>query len=80
MPENHEIFLNRIELLFGGAKTIKKHECPRGGPVVSVFVYPGIPEPGMITGVTYGLSCFSHPEWTRSRPEMIISMETEDEM
>ena len=34
----------------------------------------------MITGVTYGLSRFAHPDWKLSRPEMIISMETEDQI
>jgi hypothetical protein len=80
MPKDHEIFSNRLDELFGEPKTIRKHECPRGGPPVWAFTYRDTPEPGMITGVTYGLSAFDHAEWTKCRPEMIISMETEDEM
>jgi hypothetical protein len=80
MPANHEIFLAHIENLFGPAELIKKHDSPLDGLPVSVFIYRDIPEPGMITGVTYGLSRFAHPEWKFSRPEMIISIETQDVM
>ncbi len=80
MPRDSEIFLNYIEGIFGPAELIKKHECPHGGPPVFVFVYRDTPEKGMITGVTYGLSTYPHPEWVNSRPEMIISVESDDEM
>ena len=80
MPENHEIFLRHIEEIFGTAGLIKKHDCPRGGGPVSVFIYRNIPESGMVTGVTYGLSRYPHPDWKLSRPEMIISVESGDDM
>jgi hypothetical protein len=34
----------------------------RTGPPVWVFVYQHLVEPGTITGVTYGLSHFKHPD------------------
>jgi hypothetical protein len=80
MPQNHEVFLEHIENVFGPAAVIRKHDCPHGGLPVSVFVYRDIPEEGMITGVTYGLSCCPYPDWKLSRPEIIISMESDDEM
>lgn len=80
MPANHEIFLAHIERIFGPADEIKKHDCPQGGKPVSVFIYRDIPDKGMITGVTYGLSEYAHPDWKLSRPEMIISIETNDLM
>jgi len=80
MATNHEIYLAHLERIFGQEDLIKKHDCPRGGPPIWVFIYHDIPDKGMITGVTYGLSKFAHPDWKFSRPEMIISMETEDEM
>jgi hypothetical protein len=80
MPQNHEIFLNHIENIFGEAQVIKKHECPRGGVPVSVFIYRDIPEKGMLTGVTYGLSCYPYPDWKLGRPEMILSIESTDIM
>ena len=48
MPKNHEIFLKHIENIFGPAETIKKHDCPRGGIPVSVFIYRDIPDKGMV--------------------------------
>jgi hypothetical protein len=80
MLKNHEIFSGRLEEIFGEANVIRKHNCPRGGVPVSVFTYRDIPEAGMITGVTYGLSCYPYGAWKNSRPEMILTMETEDEM
>ena len=80
MPKNHELFLSHIENVFGRADLIKKQDCPRGGLPVSVFIYRDIPEKGMVTGVTYGLSCYPHPDWKLARPEMIISIETADVM
>ena len=80
MPKNHEIFLRHIEEIFGTADLIKKHDSPRGGIPVSVFICRDIPEKGMVTGITYGLSQYPHPDWKMSRPEMIISVESEDVM
>jgi len=80
MPENHEIFARHLEEIFGPEEVIRKHDCPRGGLAVTVFTYRDIPEAGMITGVTYGLSVYPYPDWKVNRPEMIISIETEDAM
>lgn len=72
--------MNHIEGIFGEADVLKKHDCPRGGVPVSVFIYRNIPDKGWVTGVTYGLSCYSYPDWKFSRPEMILSIESEDMM
>lgn len=37
-----------------------------------------MPEPGYITGVTYGLSEVEHEEWKLARPELIISVQSTD--
>ena len=78
MATNSEIFIDWIDRVLGPEVKILKHECPRGGPPVSVFVFRDIPEKGMITGVTYGLSFYPHLDWKYSRPEMIISIESSD--
>lgn len=80
MPKNHELFLAHLENIFGEVELIKKHECPQGGPPVSVLIYREIPDEGMVTGVTYGLSCHAQPDWKFSRPEMILSVESYDVM
>lgn len=76
MLTNAELFVQWLDRTFGEEDTILQHECPSGGPPVSVFVYRSIPEAGMITGVTYGLSTYDHPDWKLSRPELIVSLET----
>jgi len=45
---------------------------------VTSIVYRNIPEPGMTTGVTFGLSSLDHSAWKVSRPELCISVESED--
>lgn len=78
MSKNHEIFLQYLDDTFGTEDEIHQAEAMDGGPPVSVFVYYDIPEEGMITGVTYGLSAASHPAWKVARPEMVISVSSED--
>jgi hypothetical protein len=50
----------------------------RGAPQVVCMAYPEVPEPGHITGVTYGLSEVPHPEWRFGRPELVISVASTD--
>lgn len=50
-----------------------------GVPKVVAMVYYDVPEPGHITGVTYGLSEVSHPDWRLGRPELIISVKSTDD-
>lgn len=79
MPANHEIFSDFLSEVFGQEETILKHDAEDGGPPVWVFVFRDIVGPGTITGVTYGLSHFKHPDWiTGSRPELIVSMKSQD--
>lgn len=78
MPTNAEIYLDFLTKTFGHEDGIYKQEAPDGGPSISVFVYHDAPEPGMITGVTYGLSLNAYPDWKLGRPEMIVSVESAD--
>ena len=45
---------------------------------VITFVYADYPEVRYITGVTYGLSLAEHPEWHGVKPELWISVRSED--
>jgi hypothetical protein len=49
-----------------------------GAPKVACMAYKNVPEPGHITGVTYGLSKVEHPKWRLRRPELIISVRSTD--
>jgi hypothetical protein len=48
-------------------------------PPVAIFVYKDWPEPGLITGLTFGLSAATHPDWKLGKPELMISVESTDE-
>ncbi|MCS3870116.1 hypothetical protein J3D55_003032 [Chryseobacterium ginsenosidimutans] len=45
---------------------------------VTSIVYRDIPEKGFITAITYGLSLAKHREWKFGRPELCISVESEN--
>jgi len=45
---------------------------------VTSIVNKDIPEKGMITGITYGLSLGNHPDWKFGRPELIITVDSKD--
>jgi hypothetical protein len=76
MPSNAELFVEHLRSVFGDEDAIHKADAPEGGPPVSVFVYKNVPEEGMITGVTYGLSLCPLAAWKFSRPEMIVAVES----
>lgn len=73
-------YLDFLRKTFGRYDVILKHDCPRGGREVSVYVFRDCPEPGMITGVTYGLSEEPVPgsEDGAARPELVVSLESTD--
>jgi hypothetical protein len=78
MASNAELFIEHLRSVFGEEAAIHKADVPDGGPPVSVFVYKNIPEKGMITGVTYGLSLHPLPAWKFSRPEMLVAVQSLD--
>lgn len=77
MPSDAEIYAEHLRSVFGDEDSIHAAPAEGDGPPVSVFVYRDIPDKGMITGVTYGLSLCPLPAWKLARPEMIVSVESE---
>ena len=80
MPNNAELFLAHLDELTGGREPeIQKIESTHDGlRSVFVFAYPDWPQPGVITGFTFGLSEANHPDWKLGRPELMISVESTD--
>lgn len=76
MPTNAELFIQHLGNTFGDEDVIHKADAEDGGQPVFVFVYKNLPEDGMITGVTYGLSALPFKPWKYSRPEMIVSVQS----
>lgn len=79
MKTNAELFLEKIEALFGEEDVIRQMEAPDNGTPVHVFFYYDLPEKGMLTSVTYGLSEGDHPNWKFGRPELILTLQTQNE-
>ncbi len=51
---------------------------PGLGMVLGV-IYRDYPEPGLLTGFTYGLSAASHPDWKTHKPELSITIESSED-
>ena len=45
---------------------------------VTSIIYRKKKKKGMITAITYGLSLINHPDWKYGRPELIISVDSND--
>ncbi|KRF13681.1 suppressor of fused domain protein [Paenibacillus sp. Soil787] len=76
--KNVELFLNHIEEVFGDNYQIKRIESKDGGTPVHLFIYRDLPETGLMTFITYGLSEVDHSEWINGKPELILTLETSD--
>jgi Suppressor of fused protein (SUFU) len=74
-------FLDHLDAVSGGREPrfIPIESTKPGVANVTVVVYDHVPEPGMTTGITYGLSIVDHPRWTRSRPELSLTVATMDD-
>lgn len=48
------------------------------GEAVLVAAYKDVPESGCLTAFSFGLSDAVHPEWVESRPELVISVNSDD--
>lgn len=79
-PTRAELFLAHLDDLSGGIE-------PRFLPIetthpelkgVTVITYVDLPEPGLLTAITYGLSLAEHPEWRLGKPELCISVRSDD--
>lgn len=75
-----EEYLAHLDRIFQVEPRFHPIDSPRHpgvGRVVGI-VYPDMPEPGLITGVTYGLSLVDHSAWKFGRPELILTVRSTD--
>ncbi|WP_228122730.1 suppressor of fused domain protein [Oceanihabitans sp. IOP_32] len=74
-----EKFMTHLDRIFQTEPEYYKEESETNGIAgVTSIVYKDIPEKGMITGITYGLSLGNHPDWKLGRPELIITVDSKD--
>ncbi|GII05358.1 suppressor of fused domain protein [Planobispora takensis] len=81
MPTRVERYLAHLDRLSGGRKpTFTPFPSTKPGlRGITAIVYRDHPEPGFITGLTYGLSLSGHPAWRRSTPELCITVRSADD-
>ncbi|QFZ56057.1 suppressor of fused domain protein [Oceanihabitans sp. IOP_32] len=71
--------MTHLDRIFQTEPEYYKEESETNGIAgVTSIVYKDIPEKGMITGITYGLSLGNHPDWKLGRPELIITVDSKD--
>ncbi|TVU64863.1 suppressor of fused domain protein [Paenarthrobacter nitroguajacolicus] len=80
MPTRVEQFLSHLDGLTGGIEPrfFPVEPSRPGVPSVTVIVYDDIPESGLLTGITYGVSLADHPLWRFGKPELCICVKSED--
>lgn len=80
MPTRAELYLAHLDRL---TDSIEPDFQPvdsthPGLPRVMSIIYRDLPGPGLLTGLTYGLSLAEHSEWPHGKPELCISVQSED--
>lgn len=75
-----ERYLAHLDEISGGLEAQFHRPEPTESdlPSVTSVIYRDVPEPGHITGMTYGLSLVEHPDWELSKPELCISVASTD--
>jgi hypothetical protein len=73
MPSRAERYLAHIDALSGGVDPVFDRFDE-----VTVIRYHDLPKAGLLTGLTYGLSLGSHPEWRLGKPELCICVRSRD--
>ena len=66
-----------LEDQFGEVTQIKEMQS-EGKPLIYIFYFDGLPEQGFLTAVTCGLSDADYPDWKFGKPELIVTMESQD--
>jgi len=75
-----EAFVERLNNLFGREPVVRTIDSTTPGlPPVSCFIYRDVPQAGMMTAVTYGLSLADHPDWRYGKPELVLTVKSTDE-
>lgn len=79
-PGRANRFLAHLDGLSGGVEP-KFHPVDSTHPDLArltAITYPDLPEQGLTTTITYGLSLADHPEWRLGKPELCICVASQD--
>ncbi len=80
MPGRAELYLDRITQLAGGKEPAfhMVESTHPGRKAITALCLADTPEPGLMSGFTYGLSTEHDPSWRFGRPELAITIESDD--
>lgn len=80
MPSRAENYLAHLDRLSGGVEPrfLPVESTHEGLKSVTVVAYENLPA-GLNTALTYGLSLADHPDWRYGRPELCISVSSDDD-
>ena len=80
MSTRVEKYLAHLDALSGGVEPTfwPVESTAPGHHGLTAIGYHGLPEPGLLLGLTYGLSLTAQPEWTQGRPELSILVRSDD--
>jgi Suppressor of fused protein (SUFU) len=75
-------YLTYLTDLTGGAEPRFRqiNSTTPGERELVVITYLDLPEPGMLTVFTYGISLGDHPAWQAAKPELCLSVRSTDEV
>ena len=75
-----ELFLAHLDRLSGGVEPqfLPIESTHAGLKGLTAITYLNLPEPGLLTAVTYGLSLADHSEWRFGKPELSICVRSSD--
>lgn len=76
--ESRILFFDAIDELVGVSGHL--YDLGDSGELpVSVVAYADVPEVGITTSFSFGLSEANHPEWVAGKPELVLSVASRDE-
>jgi Suppressor of fused protein (SUFU) len=80
MPSRAERYLDHLDSLAGDLEPdfYQLDSTKDGLKGMTAVVYRGLPEPGHLIGLTYGLSLAEHPDWQQTKPELCICVQSDD--
>ncbi len=74
-----ENYLNHLDTIFETEPLFFKNDSRlEGVPGVTSIVYKNLPEQGLITSLTYGLSTVKHDDWKFGRGELCLSVDSQE--
>lgn len=76
-----ELFLTHLRGVSGGRepRLLRVESTRPDAGAVYVITFDDVPEPGMTTGITYGVSDVDQPRWEGANPELCLTVRSTDD-